>query len=97
MYEVGAQLVSLNTQSGDIYNMVMTGNFMENGWKKGGYLLKPTHLRTGEMHVRKLYELRIRVISLHNITNNFDESCTVQVKMCLVCSRADEFTNQYNC
>jgi hypothetical protein len=28
MYEAGAQLVSLNTQSEDIFNMVMVGNFM---------------------------------------------------------------------
>ena len=41
MYEAGAQLVSLNTQSDDIYNLLMVGNFMDNGGKHGGYLLKP--------------------------------------------------------
>jgi hypothetical protein len=55
MYEVGAQLVSLNTQSGDIYNMVMTGNFMENGGKKGGYVLKPSYLRTDETLLKNNY------------------------------------------
>ena len=55
MYEVGAQLVSLNTQSGDIFNMVITGNFMENGHKKGGYILKPSHLRTDETYMRSAY------------------------------------------
>ena len=53
--EAGAQLVSLNTQSGDIYNLVMAGNFMENGGKKGGYLLKPSHLRTDETHIHQTY------------------------------------------
>lgn len=46
MYEVGAQLVSLNTQSSDMYNMVMVGNFMDNGNKKCGYVLKPSFLRS---------------------------------------------------
>jgi hypothetical protein len=50
MYEAGAQLVSLNTQSEDIFNMVMVGNFLENGGKKGGYLLKPNHLRTQDSY-----------------------------------------------
>lgn len=89
--------MSLNTQSGDIYNMVMTGNFMENGGKKGGYLLKPAHLRSDDLRPSCAFKLAIKVISLHNISNNFDEYCLAKVMMCLVCSRHDEEVNLLNC
>lgn len=36
-------------------------------------------------------------MSVHNVSNNFDETCSVQVKMCLVCSTNDEAANQANC
>lgn len=75
MYEVGAQLVSLNTQSEDIYNMVMVGNFMDNGWKRGGYILKPAYMRVADPPDSKRITVAISVISAHGVTNDYDEQC----------------------
>lgn len=93
MYEVGAQLVSLNTQSQELYNLVMVGNFMDNGGKRGGYLLKPSFLRNNELQMKSQLRLTVRVISCHNVSSDYEEACTVQVRMCFLGSRADEVLN----
>lgn len=47
--------------------------------------------------MRECYELTIQPISVHNISNNQDSNCSVQIKMCLVCSRSDESSNPSTC
>lgn len=62
---------------------------MDNGWKKGGYLLKPAYMRVSDPPESKKTTVTISVISAHSVTNDYDEQCEAQVKMRLICSRQD--------